>query len=182
MEPAAHYDKLAGLFAEKIAAVPTDKWDAQSPCPEWKAVDVVTHVSETPGMFFGFVGQEMGDVPPAEKDPAAAFASTRAKVQAALEDPAIADAEFDGFFGKSTFAQAVDRFLCFDLLVHGWDLSRATGIDEQMPGDELDQLEKASANFGDKMRGPQAFGEPLTPPEGADQQTRVLAFLGRKAW
>jgi uncharacterized protein (TIGR03086 family) len=182
MKPAAHYDKLAGLFAEKIAAVPPDKWDAQSPCADWKAVDVVKHVSETPGMFFGFVGQEMGDVPPAEKDPAAAFASTRAKVQAALEDPAIAEVEFDGFFGKSTFAQAVDRFLCFDLLVHGWDLSRATGIDETMPADELGALEKAAEGFGDKMRGPQAFGEELTPPKDADQQTRVLAFLGRKAW
>lgn len=182
MEPAAHYDKLARLFAGKIAAVPPDKWDAQSPCAEWKAVDVVKHVAETPGMFFGFIGQELGEVPPAEDDPAAAFASTRAKVQAALEDPAIASIEFEGFLGKSTFAAAVDRFLCFDLLVHGWDLSRATGIDETIPADELDKLEKASAGFGEGMRSPQAFGDELTPPDGADKQTRVLAFLGRKAW
>ena len=182
MEPAAHYDKLAALFAEKIAAVPPDKWDAQSPCPEWKAVDVVRHVAETPGMFFGFVGKEMGEVPPVEKNPAAAFAYTRAKVLAALEDPETANAEFEGFLGKSTFAAAVDRFLCFDLLVHGWDLSRATGIDETIPADELDKLEKASAGFGEGMRSPQAFGDEVTPPADADQQTRVLAFPGRKAW
>jgi uncharacterized protein (TIGR03086 family) len=182
MEPAAHYDKLAGLFAQKIDAVPPDKWDAQTPCPEWRAVDVVKHVSETPGMFFGFIGQEMGAVPPAEKDPAAAFAYTRSRVQAALEDPATANTEFDGFFGKSTFAAAVDRFLCFDLLVHGWDLSHAAGIDETMPADELAELEKAAEGFGDAMRSPGAFGPELSPPDGADRQTKVLAFLGRRAW
>jgi uncharacterized protein (TIGR03086 family) len=182
MEPAAHYDKLAGLFAEKIDRVPADRWDAQSPCPEWKALDVVRHVSETPGMFFGFIGKELGELPPVEQDPAKAFAHTRQRVQSALEDPATADAEFDGFFGTSTFAAAVDRFLCFDLLVHGWDLSRATGIEETMPAEELGPLEEAAKAFGDKMRGPGAFGPELDPPAGADQQTRVLAYLGRKAW
>ena len=36
--------------------------------------------------------------------------------------------------------------------------------------------------FADAMRGPGAFGPELTPPEGADTQTRLLAFLGRQAW
>jgi hypothetical protein len=31
------------------------------------------------------------------------------------------------------------------------------------------------------MRGPGAFGPELTPPPGADEQTKLLAFLGREA-
>ena len=30
------------------------------------------------------------------------------------------------------------------------------------------------------MRGPGAFGPEITPPPGADEQTKVLAFLGRQ--
>ena len=48
-----------------------------------------------------------------------------------------AGTEFDGFFGRSTFAQGVDRFLCSDLVLHGWDLARATGLDETMDPAEI---------------------------------------------
>jgi hypothetical protein len=32
------------------------------------------------------------------------------------------------------------------------------------------------------MRRPGFFGPELTPPDGADEQTRMLAFLGRAPW
>jgi uncharacterized protein (TIGR03086 family) len=178
---AQRYDRLAGAFAAKIEAVPEDKWPAQTPCEEWKAIDVVRHVAETPAMFFGFIGQEIGELPSIDDvGPAAAFAATRAKLQAALDDPAVADTEFEGFFGKQTFAESIDRFICFDLLVHGWDLAHATGIDEAMDPADVDRLDEASKAFGDKMRGPGAFGDPVEPPAGADKQQRVLAYLGRE--
>jgi uncharacterized protein (TIGR03086 family) len=178
---AQRYDRLAGAFAAKIDAVPDDRWEAQSPCEEWKAIDVVRHVAETPSMFFGFIGREIGDLPSIDDvGPAAAFAATRAKVQAALDDPAVAGTEFEGMFGKQTFAESIDRFICFDLLVHGWDLARATGLDEAMEPADVERLDAAAQAFGDNMRGPGAFGDAVEPPPGADQQQRVLAYLGRQ--
>jgi uncharacterized protein (TIGR03086 family) len=93
----------------------------------------------------------------------------------------VAGAEFEGFFGKQTFAEAIDRFICFDLLVHGWDLAHATGIDEAMAPEDVSRLDEAAQQFGDKMRGPGAFGPAVEPPPGADDQAKVLAFLGRQA-
>jgi uncharacterized protein (TIGR03086 family) len=90
------------------------------------------------------------------------------------------DAGFEGFFGKQTFAEAIDRFICFDLLVHGWDLARATGIDEAMDPADVASLDEASRQFGDKMRGPGAFGPEVEAPANADQQAKVLAYLGRE--
>jgi uncharacterized protein (TIGR03086 family) len=177
---AQRYDRLAGAFAAKIDAVPADRWDAPSPCEEWKAIDVVRHVTETPGMFFGFIGKEIGELPSVDDGPAIAFAVTRAKVQAALDDPEVAGTEFEGFFGKQTFAEAIDRFICFDLLVHGWDLARATGIDEAMDPADVARLDEAARQFGDKMRGPGAFGPEVEAPANADQQAKVLAYLGRE--
>ena len=175
---AQRYDRLAGAFADTIAGA-DGRWDAQSPCDDWKAIDVVKHVTETPAMFFQWVDEDFGEVPKAEDDPAGAFDSTRRKVVAALNDEATAKKEFDGMMGRQTFEQAVDRFLSFDLLIHGWDLARATGQDDRMDPADVDRLAEAAKGFGDKMRGPGAFGEAVEPPPGADEQDELLAFLGR---
>jgi uncharacterized protein (TIGR03086 family) len=175
------YRRLAGDFADKIANVPDDRWDAPSPCPDWKARDVVQHVVDTQGMFLGFVGKELGSIPSVDDDPGAAWDAARAKTQRELDDPELAGAEFDGFFGRTRFDEAVDRFLNFDLVVHGWDLARATGLDETIAPDDIARVREKAEGFGDAMRSPQAFGPELEAPPGADEQTRLLAFLGRRA-
>ena len=55
-DTSGRYARLAGAFAEKIAAGPDDAWTNPSPCPEWTARDVVNHVVQTQGMFLGFLG------------------------------------------------------------------------------------------------------------------------------
>ena len=178
---AQRFDRLADAFAHKIDAVPEDTWGAQSPCEEWTALDVVRHVSGTPGMFYGFIGKEQPEIPPVEDGPGTAFATMRADMQRLLDDPEVAGTEFDGFFGRSTFENAVDRFLNFDLLVHGWDLARATGLDERMEPADVERLTEAAKQFGDSARAPGVFGPEVQAPAGADAQAKVLAFIGRRA-
>jgi uncharacterized protein (TIGR03086 family) len=175
------YRNLADAFADKIAAVPSDKWDAQSPCPDWTARDVVQHMVDTQGMFLGFVGKELGPIPSVDDDPGGAWDAARAQTQHELDDPERAGAEFDGFFGRSRYDEAVNRFLCFDLVVHGWDLARATGLDDRIEPAEIGRVREQAEAFGDAMRGPRAFGPALEPPPNADEQTKLLAFLGRRA-
>ena len=180
-EVSERYRRLGDAFAAKIAAVPADRWASPSPCTEWTARDIVRHVITTQGLFLGFVNRELGDIPSVDDDPAAAWDAARAVVVADLEDPERAAAEFQGFQGTSTFEAGVDRFLNFDLVVHGWDLARAAGLDERIDPDDLARVKGAAEAFGPAMRGPQAFGPELEPPAGADEQTKVLAFLGRRA-
>jgi uncharacterized protein (TIGR03086 family) len=102
-------------------------------------------------------------------------------VQADLDDPERAGAEFTGFFGTTTFEAAVDRFLNSDLVIHRWDLARATGQDETIdPADAGRVLEGARA-FGDAFRSPGACGPEIPVPDDADLQTRLLGFYGRAA-
>lgn len=180
----ARYARLADAFAAKVEAVPDDGWTNPSPCQGWTALDVVRHVVETPSLFLGFVGRPPVESAPIEGDPAAAFAASRRAVQAELDDPERAAAEFDGFTGRTSFAEAIDRFLCFDLLVHRWDLARATGLDEAIDDHDLQRLEEDARffaeSFGDAMRGPQSFGEAVEPAPDADRQARLLSFLGRR--
>src|SRR3954468_10900520 len=119
----SRYQRLADACAAPVAAVPADKWDAQSPCEVWTARDVVKHVAEAPAMIFGRVGRDF-DASAAGGHPAAAFAATRAQIEAALGDDASATTEFDGFFGRTTFAESVDDFINFDLVIHRWELAK----------------------------------------------------------
>jgi uncharacterized protein (TIGR03086 family) len=179
-EVSERYARLAGAFADKIAEVPAEQWESQSPCPDWKARDVVRHVISTQGMFLGFVGRDLGDIPSVDDDPLAAWKAASAVIQRDLEDPERAATEFQGFSGRSTFEAAVDRFLCFDLVVHAWDLARAAGLDDRMDPADIPRVRQQAEAFGDAMRGPQAFGPTVEVPPDADDQAKLLAFLGRR--
>jgi uncharacterized protein (TIGR03086 family) len=180
-DTADRYRRLSDDFAATVATVPGDRWDDQSPCEDWKARDVVRHVVDTSGMFLGFVGKDLGDVPSVDDDPAAAWDHARGRIQAELDDPERAKAEFEGFGGKSTLEAAVDRFLCTDLVVHRWDLATATGQDVTIDPGDMAAVRESMAPMADKMRGPGAFGPEVEPPRGADEQTAFLAFFGREA-
>jgi uncharacterized protein (TIGR03086 family) len=177
-EISENYRRLSDAFAAKVAGVPADGWDGRTPCEQWTVRDLVKHVADTPGMFFGMIGQEPPSVP---DDPAIGFTAAKAGMQAALDDPGTAQTEFDGFFGPTTFENAVDRFVLFDLLVHGWDLAKATGQDASFSDEDLARLERGAEQFGDAARAPGVFGPELPVPPDADRQTKLLAFLGRKA-
>lgn len=178
------YRRLSDAFAATIAAVPDDAWQAQTPCEEWKAVDVVRHVVDTQGMFLGFVGRSLPeDVPSVDDDPAAAFEAARSSVLADLEDAGRASEEFDGMLGRQRFDEAVDRFLNADLVVHRWDLGAATGQDVRLDEADISRIDEglnSNPEIVAKMRGPGAFGPEVEPPPDADAQARFLAFLGRR--
>ena len=74
----------------------------------------------------------------------------------------------------------VGRFHCVDLVVHGWDLSQAGGVENQVPSDQLEWVRAQVEQLSDLARSPGAFGAALPEPEGADETTRTMAFLGRR--
>jgi uncharacterized protein (TIGR03086 family) len=178
-EIADRYRRLSDAFATTVAGVPDDRWSSPSPCEDWNARQVVGHVVNAQGMFLGFIGEELGDIPPVDDDPTGAWDAARARVQSTLDDPARADTEFDGFLGRSSFSAAVDRFLNCDLVIHRWDLARATGQDETMSPQDAARVLEIARGFGDEFRGPGAFGPEVPVGPDADAQTRVLAYCGR---
>jgi uncharacterized protein (TIGR03086 family) len=176
------YDRLSSTFAATLAAVPEDRWDAATPCQEWTTLDLVRHVVDSQGLFLSLVGREVGPLPPLEKDPTGAFDAARAAVLADLQDPERAGAEFEGHAGRTTLERAVDRFLTFDLVVHRWDLARATGLDEGIDQADLAFVRQGTDAMGDMLHTSGSTAPPLDPPPGADEQTALLARLGRRAW
>jgi len=131
---------------------------------------------ETHQTFFGLADH---DVPSMPDDPLAAWPMARDAMLAALRDPAIAEREYTGQMGTAVWQDSGDRFIGGDLVVHTWDLSRALGVDDALPEDEVAKVHRALAPLGDAMRQPGAFGPEVDAPDGASAQDRLLAFLGR---
>ena len=178
---ADRYHRLAAGFGATIAAVPADAWANPTPCGDWTARELVRHVVDSQNLFFGLVGKPPVAAPSVDDDPSGAWANTSGAVLADLRDPVASTTEFDGFFGRTSFADAVDRFLCLDLVVHRWDLARAAGLDTSIPDDDVAMVMTGAERFGDMLRSPGAFGPEVEAPADADAQTRMLAFLGRQA-
>lgn len=178
-EISARYARLASAMTTRVEGVPEGAWENQSPCAEWTARDLVRHLVDTHTMFGGFVGLTMHAGPGVAEDPVGAWSSARDQMQAWLDDPVTAEQEFQGMGGPSTLGAAADRFLGFDLVVHGWDLARATGQDDTIEPAELPRLWEDTRALGDQIRSEGTCGPELPAPPGATDQDRLLAYLGR---
>jgi uncharacterized protein (TIGR03086 family) len=181
MEPVAdRYRRLSAAMTDRIRAVPDDAWANPSPCQEWTARELVAHLVEMHGRFQGLVGRSSVEHPSVAEDPVGAWSAVRDQMQSDLEDPGRVDEEYDGRLGRSTFGRAVDGFVCFDLVVHGWDLARATGQDETIDPRDVEQVQAAVDAMGDVMRSNGVIADPVEPAPDASDQDRLLNALGRR--
>ena len=132
---ADRYRSLATTFTAKLAGVGAGMWDDPTPCSDWSVRDLVGHVVAMHEVHLLQVDRRPVARPDVHRDPLGAFVVIRDQVQADLDDPARADEMYTHRFGRWTFAEGIDRSICTELVVHGWDLARATGQDDRLDPD-----------------------------------------------
>lgn len=178
-EISQRYRALSAEVTRRVESVPADRWDNPSPCEGWTARDVLRHLIDNHRDMPGYVGLSPELRTSVDDDPQGAWAEARGGMQALLDDPERAGLEYDGYFGRTTLQETVDRFLGFDLLVHGWDLARATGQDETMPEDEVRRVYSDAQKLGDNLRMGGICGPAVSVSDDASEQDRLLGLLGR---
>ena len=151
------YTNVAGQFTQRARSVPDGAWDNPAPCEGWVARDVVRHMVE-----------------------AGAWEVVSDAIRAALDEPEIAAREFDMRAGRYTVEQAVATFCVGDVLVHTWDLARATGLDEALDADEVHRMLEGIEPTDELLRQSGHYGARVEVPDDADEQTRLIAFTGRR--
>lgn len=176
---ADRYRALAADVTRRVGAVPADRWDEPSPCEGWSARAVLAHLIDSHRDMPAHVGLTVTTDIAVSDDPVGAWAQARDALQALLDDPATASLEYDGYFGRTSLQKTVDAFLCLDLLVHGWDIARATGGDLVLPPEEVDRVWQTVQGLGDSIRMEGVCGPPVQVPADATPQDRLLAHLGR---
>ncbi len=189
-EIAERYRRRADAFERKVAAVQPEQWGNQSPCEKWTAREVVDHIVSMHGYMLRPVERALDPELSVQDDPLAAFRGARAAVEAVLDDAALAEVEVDTPAGKMTAESQIDQVVSDDLVLHGWDLARATGQDETMDPVDVERLWASNSAIPAEViamyRTPDAFGPgievfgPEVPvAEDAPLQDRLLGFIGR---
>jgi uncharacterized protein (TIGR03086 family) len=180
-EIAERYRRVASQFTSRVDAVPEEGWDRVSPCEGWLARDVVGHLVEwLPAFFFGTWDLGAPVSPSVDEDPAGAWRVLDTTIQSALDDPSIADQTRETRMGNTTFAQAIDMICTPDVLIHTWDLARAVGLDETLDADEVHRFASTMEPLDQMLRESGHYGPRVPVAADADEQTQLLAFLGRR--
>ena len=178
---------LAGA-GERIRSVGEDQWGHDTPCSEWDVRALVHHlVAELrwmPPLLAGRTIAEVGDALDGDllgDDPKAAWEAAVREAREAVADP--------GALGRTahlSYADVPGADYVFevsaDLTIHAWDLARAIGADERLDPGLLELFAPWYAERIEAMRQAGIFAGGLEPPPDADEQTRLLALLGRRSW
>ena len=173
-----------GRYVEGVKA---DQWDGATPDDEWNVRRLVNHVVS--GNFWvgpligGKTIDEVGDRYDGDllgDDPAAAYRQSAKEAAAAVNTPGAMQAQCAVSYGPVPGEIYVGhRFI--DVLIHGWDLAKATGQDTTLPADLVEACFEVVEPQKDLLVGSGMFGGDVQVPAGADRQTELLAVLGRAA-
>lgn len=161
-----------------LDAVPAEAWTNPSPCTEWTARHVVAHMIDTQRNLLTEHGHDLGPVLDLA-DPAAGFQDHAGRVLSLMNSDEVAGVAYDGFFGPTTVGATLEQFYVWDMLVHRWDIARATGGNEVLTPEELDRIEAGADSFGSALHMDGICGPAIPVPADTDRQTLLLARLGR---
>lgn len=169
-----------------VRRLPADSWDLPTPS-EISVRELVEHVvvgNRFTAMLLAGVGRDEARARLAGdqlgSDPVAAVVESARQQQEGFA-AAAPEQVLDGPKGDIA-AEAFLRFRLIDLVVHAWDLLRATGQDETLDPDVVARLLAAVEPHLDAILAFGAYGEGPsgTPPPDASPQLRLLDMFGRR--
>jgi uncharacterized protein (TIGR03086 family) len=158
-----------------------EQWTLPTPCTEWNVRQIVEHlIAGNEQTATALVGSMPQTSAVAGDDLAAAFAASCERLQWAYAAPGALAGTIEMPFGPIP-AEFMARIRAGDMLIHAWDLARATG----QPTDYAPQLNETLLAMSRRMiatvgRNPDLFGPECDAPAGASAADRYAAFLGRE--
>ena len=166
------YREASSWTIDKVAGV-TDL-EGKTPCDEWRVRDLLNHMLDTQQYFLGSAKGEDAS-PPGPNPPELVSDDPRADFER-VRDEVLRAFGADGVIEKTGPALGI---AFSDMLLHGWDVARATGQDATMP-DGLAEVafETIHGRFSDQQRTG-VFKPEIAVDDDATPQQRLLAYTGR---
>lgn len=183
MDLVAALDSAFDHTATVVAGVRPDQMDGPTPCTEWDVRALMAHtLGVVTNIGRGVEGQELlGDVNglTLDGDAAAQFRTAAARTLAAWKQADLAAEVNIGAGPMPGMAAASINLL--DTATHSWDLARATGQPEELPGDLATQVLGASRQIvTPEIRQYAGFGDAVEVDADATPTQQLVAFLGRR--
>lgn len=180
--PEVHRDALAAT-GRIVAGIKPDQLHAPTPCDEYDVAGLLNHLIGGNFWVAPLVeGKTIADVGDAldrdfsleEYDKSAEEANAAFSGPGAMQKPVAVS-----YGPVPAEVYAGHRFL--DVLIHGWDLAKATGQDPTLDPELVEACFEVIEPQMDLLAASGMFGTKVDVPDDADRQTKLLATLGRHA-
>lgn len=186
MQPSSQLLTRAEAIGALIAGMSPDQVDAPTPCADWDVRGLLNHLVGAAHLYGSvFAGQapaaseeHPGDL--IGSDPAGAWAGACAVFIAGVDSPGALERPIPTPVGALPGAVMLE-VLKFDLLVHAWDLARATGQSFDPPASAVEEsMQVARMLISSEMRDGGMFAAEVVPGADASAIDRLAAFSGRQ--
>ncbi|MFI0479067.1 TIGR03086 family metal-binding protein [Actinomadura sp. 9N215] len=184
-------ERAFGDTAARLAAVPAEGWDADSPCAGWTVRHVAAHLVGGLSLVERYAREEPIDAAEADgtraadlgllgDDPAKAFRSAAERCAATFAAFGPLDREVPFVIGR-TPGFLLTRVCLLESLVHGWDIAHGSGTPYRVDAEVVGAV-AAFAHEGpiEERRAAGMFGPELAAGPDDSAFNRLLAFLGRR--
>lgn len=188
MEPSDQLAIIVPTLIDIVDRLEDDQLDNPTPCANFTVQGVLDHMMGGASIFVpAFLGHAATDTAtsdtapstPLGRVPAREFRTAMTGLLDSVNGPGAMDRMIDAPFGRvpgSVFA----RFVAFDGLIHGWDISTAVGQPYDPPSDLIaDVASFAHDALGRDLRDGDTFALPTDAPDGAGALEQLVAFSGR---
>ncbi len=163
-----------------VDGIRPEQLTAPRPCSEWDALAVLDHTTGLLRSAAEAAGETPND-PDRGGDPASAFAAAARAADAAFRAPGALERSFAMPWGETT-GETLATLLFMDLMIHSWDLAKATGQSAALDPD----LCGAALSLGRSMMREEyrtleaGFGPEIAVPTDAPACDRLAGFFGRR--
>jgi uncharacterized protein (TIGR03086 family) len=177
------FDRTRAEVEHLVANTEAERFRDSTPCADWDVRALLNHLIYVNLRYAALL---RGESPPegtadhVGDDHVAGFRASAAVARAAFSDEERLELLHDSPVGRVPGTMFVQHVVN-ELLVHGWDLARATGQPTDLAPDVAERSLASWRNWLGTMPrptgGPFASEQPV--PEGASAADRLAAYLGR---
>ncbi len=182
--PIELYEGARDYMIPILGGIQASQLTGSTPCTEWNVQQLINHnllVAEwVHNTFTGGEGVDPfavdGDLP--AEGAQAAFAAVTDQVLQAIKAPGMLEKVITTPFGE----MPAGNFLMFpfgDILIHKWDLAKATNLDTVMDSSMADACLQVMSPMLQGNREGGFFGPEVTVPIDASSRDKLLGLAGR---
>lgn len=173
-------------FGRRVDAIGADQWDQPTPCTDWNVRALVNHLVYedlwAPHLARGETIEQVGDRYEGDQlgsDPKSAWRRASEAALAAFRERGALDRTVHLSYGDEPAAGYLSQ-LVTDHVLHAWDLARGIGTDDTLDPALVAWTWEMIQPHEEMLRHSGLFGERVDIPADADDQTKLLAFVGRR--
>ena len=182
--PLEQLREAQGVFLEILANVRPEQMNLTTPDDEWDVRALINHVVlgnmwAAENLKTGSAPRPSGDVI-GDRDPVEAYTASADAMMASFDEPGALGRMVTMPFGDMP-AAGLAAFRFVDLMVHGWDLAKASGQDTDFASDLCEAaLAMSRQRMANMDRANMPFKDEVSVPADAPAADRLAGFLGRQ--